>query len=648
MLRVRRIAAIAALFAALPLAAPAADTAVSPEPYFRHAEFADARISPSGRTLVAIAPVNGRRGLIALDLETRKAQVVARVDGQDVRDFHWVNDRRVVFSVFDMQVGLGEQRGGGLFAIDVDGSDYRVLAPTLHELVKRGQAVYRYTNFGSALHDGSDNVLVFSNERNERYVDVYRLDTRSGRRQLLTDRWPGDPVRWVADRAGNVRAVLTWDHKTLSRRSWWRPTADADWRMIGEYGYRDPGVTPVAFDADGSLIVASDVGRETAALHRFDTAKMQPGELLAAHPLTDLEHLLRDRRSGRIVGVFHDGGRPGIAWFDDEWARMAAMVDRALPDRFNAIQRGDGNRMLVHSRSDTDPGTWYLLDTQARKLEFLLSARKDIKPASMPKREPVRYKARDGLVIPAVLTLPPGREAKGLPLVLYVHGGPYVRGHDWTWSSEAAYLAALGYAVLEPDFRGSTGWGYRFNQAGWKQWGLAMQDDLLDGIDWLAARGTIDPRRVCIMGASYGGYAVMMGLARDADRYRCGINYVGVTDIGMMFSVAWSDFADSDWLKHAAKEVIGDPDRDAAQFKATSPLENARKIRAPVLMAYGGQDYRVPLVHGERMRDALRANGTPVEWVLYADEGHGFLLEANRFDFYRRVAKFLGEHLPPR
>jgi dipeptidyl aminopeptidase/acylaminoacyl peptidase len=172
-----------------------------------------------------------------------------------------------------------------------------------------------------------------------------------------------------------------------------------------------------------------------------------------------------------------------------------------------------------------------------------------------------------------------------------------------------------------------------------------MQDDLIDGIDFLAKRGTIDPARVCIMGASYGGYAVMMGLARDPERFRCGVNYVGVTDIALMFDVTWSDMFDSDFIRFSAKELIGDPERDAAQFRDTSPLANAAKIRAPVLMAYGAQDYRVPLVHGERMRDALAGAGAPVEWVVYADEGHGFLREANRFDFYGRVAKFLAAHL---
>jgi dipeptidyl aminopeptidase/acylaminoacyl peptidase len=321
-------------------------------------------------------------------------------------------------------------------------------------------------------------------------------------------------------------------------------------------------------------------------------------------------------------------------------------VDKALPGRHHDLSRG-GNRLLIHSSSDVDPGAWHLYDLDARRLEYVASERGAIKPETMPRREPVRYPARDGLEIPAYVTLPPNRAAKALPLVLYVHGGPWVRGATWHWRDEPAFLAAQGYAVLEPEFRGSTGFGRRLFQAGWKEWGRAMQDDLSDGIDWLAQRGTIDPSRVCIMGASYGGYAVMMGLARDAERYRCGVNYVGVTDISLMFDVTWSDMHDTDFLRYNAKEMIGDPERDAAQFKATSPLANAAKVRAPVLMAYGAQDNRVPLVHGERMRDALQNNGTRVDWIVYADEGHGFLREANRFDFYGRVAKFLEAHLKP-
>jgi dipeptidyl aminopeptidase/acylaminoacyl peptidase len=263
----------------------------------------------------------------------------------------------------------------------------------------------------------------------------------------------------------------------------------------------------------------------------------------------------------------------------------------------------------------------------------------------MPTRQPVHYSARDGLDIPAYLTLPKGKEPKNLPLVMLAHGGPWLHGAIWAWSAEPAYLASLGYAVLEPAFRGSTGWGTKLQVAGWKQWGRGMQDDLNDGVDWLVQQGIVDPKRVCIMGASYGGYAVLMGLARDPDRWRCGIEYVGVTDINLLFDVTWSDMANSDYIRYSAKEMIGDPDKEAAMLKAASPLENAAKIKVPVLMAYGGEDRRVPLVHGEKMRDALRAQGTPVEWVVYAEEGHGFLLEKNLYDFYHRVATFLAQHL---
>ena len=622
--------------AAAAMSACAADAPQAPEPYFAHPDFAGLALSPSGKYVGALVPVRGRVALAVLELDTRTPQPVARVDGEDIRWFAWANDDRLVFTTIDLQAGLGEQRVGGLYAVNRDGSDFRII----------DGPGGRYTHFHSTLDDGSSDILATANDRNADFPDLVRVNTVTGRADLLTFERPGDSVVWVADRAGVARGVVTVEKGTI-QRSWWRPAADAKWQLIGEYRFGEPGIVPVAFDGDGSMIVASNVGRDTAALYRFDAAKNAPGELLAAHPHVDLTTgLVYDRRVKRIVGLRYEGARPGYAWFDEAWARLAASVDKALPGRHHDLSRG-GNRLLIHSSSDVDPGAWHLYDLDARRLEFVAAKRKAITPEAMPRREPVRYPARDGLEIPAYVTLPPGREAKALPLVLYVHGGPWVRGATWHWRDEPAFLAAQGYAVLEPEFRGSTGFGRRLFQAGWKEWGRAMQDDLLDGVDWLAQRGTIDPSRVCIMGASYGGYAVMMGLARDPERYRCGINYLGVTDIMLMFDVTWSDMSNTDFLRYNAKELIGDPERDAAQFKATSPLARAAKVRAPVLMAYGGADRRVPVVHGERMRDALRNSGARVDWVVYADEGHGFLREANRFDFYGRVAKFLGEHLKP-
>ena len=628
------------------VAAAAEAVAIAPEPFFGHADYTSLKLSPSGKSIGALVPAQGRVRLAVLDLEAKSSRVAAAMEGYDIVDFDWVNDNRLVFTVADLQAGLGEQDGAGLFAVNRDGTDFRILAPTAKGQAYLRRYQYRYVQLHALLHDGGDDILVVANEPNIDYPNVFRMNTLTGRKVLLTQDKPGDVVRWVSDRKGAVRAAVT-DEKSVASRVFWRPDGDAKWELLGEFGLRDSHILPLAFDGDGTLIVASNVGRDTMAVYRYDTTKKALGEELAAHPQVDLlDRLEFDRRRNRVAGLVYDGPWPGAAWFDEEWARLQKAVDTALPDRMNALGRA-GSRVLVSSYSDTDPGSYYLFDQDTRRLEFVGAQRKAIKPEAMPSRKPVRYAARDGLDIPGYLTLPRGKEAKNLPLVLYVHGGPFLRGGHWRWNDEAAYLASLGYAVLEPEFRGSTGWGSKLFMAGWKQWGRGMQDDLNDGVDWLAKQGTIDPKRVCIMGASYGGYAVMMGLARDPERWRCGVNYVGVTDINLFFDVTWSDFANSDWIKFAAKEMIGDPDKDASMFKAASPLENAAKIKAPVLMAYGGADRRVPVIHGEKMRDALVKQGTPVEWIVYQEEGHGFLLEQNRFDFYSRVARFLLTHNPP-
>jgi len=639
-----RTALLGLVVAATSLAVLTADPPprVPVEPFFRHADYSSFKLSPSGKYVAGIVPVNGRGGLVAIDLDTRKPGHITTVNVSDIGWFEWVNDDRLVFTVLDLTVGGGEQRGSGLFTVKRDGSEFRML---VRPPMGAGQWVYRYTQFLAALHDGSDDILVVANDAHERYPDVYRLNTDTGRKTLRSLGKPGDVVRWVVDRKGAVRAAVT-EEKEGSGRVYWRSEESAPWEKIDDFRPHRQQIVPVGFDGDGSLIVASRSGRDTLALYRFDAEKKARGELLAAHPQVDLASgLIYDHVKNRVVGVAYSADRPGVAWFDEDWARIAAMVDRARPNHFNVLSRSTGSRALVFSYSDTDPGSYFLLDTEKRKLENLVETRRTIKPDTMPARQPVRYTARDGLEIPAWLTLPKGKEAKDLPLVVLVHGGPWVHGAGWRWNDEAAFLGSLGYAVLEPEFRGSVGWGWKHYRASFKEWGRAMQDDLDDGMDWLVQRGTVDAKRVCIMGGSYGGYAVMMGLARDPDRWRCGVNYAGVTDINLMYDVAWSDMANSTFIKYIAKDTVGDQVADAAQLKATSPVEQAARVRRPVLMAYGANDRRVPLVHGEKMRDALRARDVPVEWVVYAGEGHGFLLEANRFDFYTRAARFLDAHL---
>jgi dipeptidyl aminopeptidase/acylaminoacyl peptidase len=227
--------------------------------------------------------------------------------------------------------------------------------------------------------------------------------------------------------------------------------------------------------------------------------------------------------------------------------------------------------------------------------------------------------------------------------VAYIHGGPHARD-DFGYDPITQMLASRGYAVLQPQFRMSTGFGWKHHTAGWKQWGLAMQDDVTDGVANLVKQGIVDPKRVCIIGASYGGYATMYGLVKNPDLYQCGVNWVGVTDVKMLFTVAWSDMR-GPYMDNLGKLMHGDPKTDDAYFQKSSAIENASRIKAPVLMAYGSEDIRVPLIHGEKMRDKLLKQGNTVEWMVMVGEGHGWVKEANNIKFGESVMTFIDKYI---
>jgi dipeptidyl aminopeptidase/acylaminoacyl peptidase len=313
----------------------------------------------------------------------------------------------------------------------------------------------------------------------------------------------------------------------------------------------------------------------------------------------------------------------------------------------NLISVADQNpkRALVAAHSDISPVTFYLLDTEKPELQKFASSRPWIKPSAMSERKFVRYKARDGLEIPAYLTIPRQTSGKNLPLVVEIHGGPWIAKQSWGFDEHAQFFASRGYAVLQPDFRGTKGYGRRHYEASFGQWGFSMQDDITDGVEWLVSRGIADRNRICLFGGSYGGYATLWGLMKTPDLYRCGVAYIALTDIALYFSFNRWDMGRAIWSEYGARTLIGDPDRDREKFRSVSPAYHAERLKAPVLLAYGGVDQRVPLANGWAIRKALDRHSKKYEWIVYDDEGHGFQDEKNRFDFYRRVEAFLKQHL---
>lgn len=632
------------------------------ERFFANPQLDGALLSPGGRYLAALSGAPDRRDmLIVVDLQTNTVKAVAGYANADVLDFEWVNDERLLFNVSDKGVGPGgEYLASGLFAVDRDGGNLRQLAARndarggtpLGSHVHVKMLPWHTFMLGQRGAQDSDWAYVqsldYDHKNTLEAINLLHLNTRTGEVRRVPR--PGPVAGWLLDNAGEPRLATTSKDGVASIH--YRDPASDQWRVLATFNAftgGDEAFTPLGFGGDGTLYVSMHNGKDTASLYRFDfsTGKVDPEPIVVTAGYDFRGSLLTAR--GKLLGVRLQTDALSTAWFDPETAALQKKIDALLPGTNNLLSvaaRGGSPWVLVRSYSDRQPLTWIVYNTDTGKLSRIGDTYPGIEPARMGRQEPVTYKARDGREIPGLLTLPPGG-GKNLPLVMLVHGGPYVRGNVWGWESESQFLASRGYAVLEPAFRGSTGFGQSHYRAGWKQWGLAMQDDIADGARWAIAQGHADPQRICIAGSSYGGYSALMGLVRDADLYRCGINWLGVTDINLLYDGHWTVRSDlrEDYRKHGMPTLVGDQVKDAEQLKATSPIEQAARITRPLLMAYGGADRRVPIYHGTRLRDAVTRHNKQVEWVVYQDEGHGWSLPQTRIDFWGRVEKFLDRHI---
>lgn len=634
-----------------------ADASIPIADFFKRATFSGVPVlSPDGNNLAVLTPRNGRFVLAIINLDSRESKVVASDPDWNIAAPYWVNNKRLVFSITKgADATMENNKGGGLFAVNSDATGFRKLVITRKE-AETGQVAYKPVSVMQRVGGDSDDLFVVNNERGRDAdlgaSDVFRMDTTNGRMTLLTFNNPGKVGGWVLDHANVIRVASARDvepkTKRIKQTVYYRDTEKGDWRPIYE-AYLDEGKTmnPLGFDFDNKTLLVSGRfnGRDKEAIYTWNFAKNTVGEMLADHALVDVDSDLRfDEVRKKLVGVRVDAMTPELYYFDADYAKMQATLDASFPGQRVNFQWA-GNRAVVTTSGDNNVGKTYFFDTERKVLEALYTAKPELEGKKLSAQTVIQYAARDGLNIPAYLTLPEGIAAKALPLVAYIHGGPHARdsfGYDPT----TQMLASRGYAVLQPQFRMSTGFGWKHHTAGWKQWGLAMQDDVTDGVAYLVKQGIVDPKRVCIIGASYGGYATMYGLVKDPDLYQCGVNWVGVTDVKMLFTVAWSDMS-GPYMDNMGALMHGDPKTDEAYFQKSSAIENAARIKAPVLMAYGSEDVRVPLIHGERMRDKLLKQGNTVEWLVMTGEGHGWVKESNRILFGEAMYKFIDRYIGP-
>ena len=644
--RALRLAAVAWLAAAV------ADIAAAPLPvetFFKKPQYGSAVLSPSGQYLAVVTPINGRHNAGVIDLKTLKFEPISSLENGDVYQMFWQNDDRIVLVITDFARGTGEPpQTFGMVAVNRDGTAPRRFGFPLKARWMSG-VLYRVELVGVIL--GTNDVLLGTHERTEHSQDLYRFNTLTGNKTLLSFDSPGNVIHWIVDFDSVPRAAITED-LDHDKSAWYvRSGAGDPWRKVEEVAIGTLQSEPKAFTPDGkTLYVESRRDADRVALYEYEVATGQWKGPVVAHAERDINvEFVSDVQERKLFGFRYVDDKPSALWFDADWARMQKAVDAALPDTVNTLQY-HGGRWIVVAVSDRNPGDVYLLDGKSMKMEKLFSYEPDIHAADIAPTRWVRYPARDGLSIPALLTVPPGSEGKRVPLIVKIHGGPNVPASQWeydTYYPDVPFFASRGYAVLQPQFRGTEGFGWKLESAGFRKWGDQMQDDLEDGVKWAVAQGIADADRICFFGASYGGYAAMWGAIKNAKLIKCAVAFVGVSSIDYLFDNATTDLSEFAQKSNLMADRIGDPKTERARFKRVNPLDNADKVGVPILLAYGGLDRRVPMVHGTDFRAALDKYGKPYEWVVYAEEGHGFNRDENLFDFYHRVEAFLAKYLGP-
>ena len=618
-------------------------------------------VSPDNtRAAMLVQSKEGRAALATLDL-TKPAtpKIIAAYGDVDVVHAEWINDKRLVYVAREPGPRVMTDKWG-TFAIDHDGEDSRMIITGRSDTEGDGgsgiksRLLTRVWSLYRPVRDGSDDIYAvrYADTPKRGYVPVAvsRLDTRTGRATPVSEGQPDNAAGWVFDASGRLAVVAT--DERPRQRLWWQPAAGEPWTVVREWeSYGEGAIWPLALERDGTLIVASNAGGDNVGIRTFDLRKRAlDKEALVGVNGYDMESVRFDYKLQQVVGVTFDAQRRTSVWFDDGLAKAQAAVDKALPQgRSNQLLCGDcagAVRFVVHSTSDRQPGEYYIFDAVARSLRLLAATRPWIDEAAQGQRSYHRIAARDGLPLPVVVTHPATVHAnQAAPTVMLVHGGPWAPGATLDWEPEPQFLASLGYRVLQVSFRGTTGLGWKHFRSSWGEYGLSMQDDLEDALLWSVKQGLTDPARVCIYGASYGGYAALMGPVRHPSRYRCAASLVGVTDLSLLFSWNWSDVPAAA-RGYDLKLMIGNPDTEAEKLRRQSPVSRVSEIKVPVLVSSGRLDERVAPEHANRFVGAARQAGVDVERIDY-DEGHGFSRTDSQVDFWNRLAAFLSRHLKP-
>ncbi|HWG10392.1 MAG TPA: alpha/beta fold hydrolase [Rhodanobacteraceae bacterium] len=614
--------------------------AVSFDDLAKHAQFKQVKISPDGAYLAATSVLkDGQTVLTIVDLATRKIRNLAPRGNNDVLDFWWASPKRVLYTEAEHDGGWDSPLSTGeLLGVNADGgsqatlSDYGENAEFLSRI--KGDMNHVLVSIADSDKSGSAGAL----------TEVRKMDVRDGR-EVKVGIAPMREASYLVDHTGNVR--FAWSDDLDGKRLIYTRAVgggNKDWQLL-QQASADRDV-PIAFNADDSAAWFTCPGKPSGfGICRFDPATQAMTQVWS-NPDVEADGLMQGSADDSVMGVGFTDGRPAISVFDPNSPDAKALVSlmQQYPGEDAGFVSGtdDGSKAVALVEADADPGTFFLYDKASGKFSPLLQRASWINPETLARKQPISLSARDGLKLQGYVTFPPGKEnAKNLPMVVFVHGGPFGVRDEWDYDPYVQAMATHGYAVLQVNYRGSSGYGYDFEKAGYREWGGKMQDDVTDATRWAIQQGIADPHRICIYGGSYGGYAALEGAVKEPDLYKCAIGYVGVYDLNLMYN-SGSDATQSIYGKKFLERTLG---TDTTVLAQHSPIDQLNNLKAKVMLIVGGRDTRVPEVQGKNLHMALLQRHVEHEWLYKPDEWHGFYDESNIAELFAKVDAFLDANI---
>jgi dipeptidyl aminopeptidase/acylaminoacyl peptidase len=597
--------------------------------FFKNGEKSTFRISPDGNYFSYRADYNGKMNVFVQKATDTFATRVTNDTLRSIGGYFWKGSRIVYIQ------DIGGDENFQLFSVKPDGSDKKALTPFPGIRTDIIDALVEIPGKEKEL-------IVGINKRVKEYFDPYLINIETGALTLLFDNKKNYDA-WITDNAGVIRLALKTDGVNLTWN--YRNTDKDSFAPMVSTNFKE-SFTAAAFDKDNKNIYAlTNIGRDKVVLAEYDPVAKKELKEIYSNAEYDLSGVNYDRKRQVLASVSWDAEKSEEHFFDKEWED----IDKGLKEKFKDYQSDivayddARTKAVVWVGNDRMPAKYYLYDFKTKESKEAAVPYPWINEKDMAHMKPITYKSRDGLTIHGYLTLPKGVEAKNLPVVVNPHGGPWARD-SWGFNNEVQFLANRGYAVLQMNFRGSTGFGRKFWEASFKQWGKSMQDDITDGVEWLKKEGIADSKKIAIYGASYGGYATLAGVTYTPDLYAAAVDYVGVSNMFTFMNTIppyWKPYLDQ------FHEMVGDPKnpKDSLLLAEVSPALHVDKIKTPLFIAQGANDPRVNKAESDQMVAAFKKRGVDVEYMVKNDEGHGFHNQSNQYDFYGAMEKFLDKHL---